>query len=56
LSGHQGVGAGVAELLYLSLLDYVQHKYVSGEADGDVFHPVIGRRVRRLLELARSSG
>ena len=42
---------GAAELLYLSLSDWVQHAYAPGEAEASEFYRAIDRRVARLVEL-----
>ena len=39
-----------AELLYLSLSDYVQHTHAPGTPQADAFHRAIDDRVRRLVE------
>jgi phosphonoacetate hydrolase len=41
---------GVAELIYLSLSDYVQHAHAPGAQEADAFHRAIDDRVRRLVE------
>jgi len=40
-----------ADLLYLSLSDYVQHAHAPGDPVADVFHRAIDDRVARLVEL-----
>jgi phosphonoacetate hydrolase len=40
-----------AELLYLSLSDWVQHAYAPGEPEADEFYRAIDQRVAKLLEL-----
>lgn len=47
---------GTAELLYLSLSDYVQHAHAPGTAEADAFHRAIDDRVRRLLGLGAVVG
>ncbi len=47
---------GAAELLYLSLSDYVQHAYAPGEAAADAFHRAVDDRVGRLLALGAVVG
>jgi phosphonoacetate hydrolase len=42
---------GEADLLYLSLSDYVQHAHGPGEPAADAFHRAIDERVGRLVEL-----
>jgi phosphonoacetate hydrolase len=45
-----------AELLYLSLSDYVQHAHAPGEPEADAFHRAVDDRVRRLVELGAVVG
>jgi phosphonoacetate hydrolase len=45
-----------ADLLYLSLSDYVQHAHAPGEPEADDFHRAIDDRVRRLVELGAVVG
>jgi phosphonoacetate hydrolase len=45
-----------AELLYLSLSDYVQHVHAPGDPEADAFHRAIDDRVRRLVELGAVVG
>ena len=45
-----------AELLYLSLSDYVQHTHAPGTPQADAFHRAIDDRVRRLVELGAIVG
>ena len=47
---------GAAELLYLSLSDYVQHAHAPGDREADAFHRALDRRVRRLVELGAVVG
>jgi phosphonoacetate hydrolase len=47
---------GAAELLYLSLSDYVQHAHAPGAPEADAFHRAIDDRVRRLVELGAVAG
>jgi len=47
---------GAAELLYLSLSDYVQHGHAPGTPEADAFNRAIDDRVRRLVELGASVG
>jgi len=42
---------GMAELLYLSLSDWVQHAHAPGEAEANEFYRAIDQRVARLVEL-----
>jgi phosphonoacetate hydrolase len=41
---------GAAELIYLSLSDYVQHAHAPGAREADAFHSAIDERVRCLVE------
>jgi phosphonoacetate hydrolase len=43
--------SGAAELLYLSLSDYVQHAHAPGDSVADAFHRAIDDRVGRLVEV-----
>ena len=45
-----------AELLYLSLSDYVQHAHAPGDPAADAFHRAIDDRVRRFVELGAVVG
>jgi phosphonoacetate hydrolase len=45
------LASGAAELLYLSLSDFIQHGHGPGEAEADSFHRALDERVRRFLEL-----
>jgi phosphonoacetate hydrolase len=45
-----------AELLYLSLSDYVQHAHAPGAPEADAFHRAVDDRVRRLVELGAVVG
>jgi phosphonoacetate hydrolase len=47
---------GTAELLYLSLSDYVQHAHAPGAPEADAFNRAIDDRVRRLVELGAVVG
>jgi phosphonoacetate hydrolase len=47
---------GAAELLYLSLSDYVQHAHAPGDPEADAFNRAIDERVRRLVELGAAVG
>jgi phosphonoacetate hydrolase len=47
---------GAAELLYLSLSDYVQHAHAPGDPEADAFHRAIDDRVRRFVELGAVVG
>lgn len=47
---------GGAELLYLSLSDYVQHAHAPGTPEADAFHRALDDRVRRFLELGAVVG
>jgi phosphonoacetate hydrolase len=45
-----------ADLLYLSLSDWVQHRYAPGEAESDAFHRAIDHRVARMVALGAVVG
>jgi phosphonoacetate hydrolase len=45
-----------ADLLYLSLSDYVQHTHAPGDPAADAFHRAVDDRVRRLVELGAVVG
>jgi phosphonoacetate hydrolase len=45
-----------AQLLYLSLSDYVQHAHAPGDPVADAFHRAIDDRVRRFVELGAIIG
>jgi phosphonoacetate hydrolase len=47
---------GAAELLYLSLSDYVQHAHAPGDPEADAFNRAIDERVRRFVELGAAVG
>src|SRR3954452_22816460 len=47
---------GMAQLLYLSLSDYVQHAHAPGTPEADAFNRAIDDRVRRFLELGAVVG
>jgi phosphonoacetate hydrolase len=47
---------GAAELLYLSLSDYVQHAHAPGDPVADTFNLAIDDRVRRFVELGAVVG
>jgi phosphonoacetate hydrolase len=47
---------GAAELLYLSLSDYVQHAHAPGTPEADAFNSAIDNRVRRFVELGAVVG
>lgn len=47
---------GSAELLYLSLSDYVQHAWAPGEAEADAFNRAVDDRVRQLVTLGAVVG
>ena len=50
-AGIRLVEQGRAELLYLSLSDYVQHGYAPDEQEALEFHRALDQRVARLIEL-----
>ena len=45
-----------ADLLYLSLSDYVQHAHAPGEPEADAFHRAVDDRVHRFVELGAVVG
>src|ERR1700730_11697720 len=45
-----------AQLLYLSLSDYVQHAHAPGDPAADAFHRAVDDRVRRFVELGAVVG
>jgi phosphonoacetate hydrolase len=45
-----------AKLLYLSLSDYVQHRYAPGEPEADSFHRAVDGRVRHMVDLGAVVG
>jgi len=45
-----------AQLLYLSLSDYVQHAHAPGDPAADAFHRAVDERVRRFVELGAVVG
>src|ERR1700732_4112516 len=45
-----------AELLYLSLSDYVQHAHAPGEPESNSFHRAVDDRVRRMVDLGAVVG
>src|SRR5262249_41769811 len=47
---------GEADLLYLSLSDYVQHAHAPGDPEADAFHRAVADRVPRLVELGAAVG
>jgi phosphonoacetate hydrolase len=47
---------GAAELLYLSLSDYVQHAHAPGDPTANAFHHAIDERVRGFVELGAVVG
>jgi phosphonoacetate hydrolase len=47
---------GAAELLYLSLSDYIQHLHAPGAPEADAFHHALDERVRRFVELGAVVG
>jgi len=47
---------GMAQLLYLSLSDYVQHAHAPGTPEADAFNRAIDDRVRRFVELGALVG
>jgi phosphonoacetate hydrolase len=55
-AGIELVDRRAAELLYLSLSDYVQHGHAPGDPEADAFHRAIDDRVRRLVEFGAIVG
>ena len=55
-AGIKLVERGVAELLYSSLSDYVQHAQAPGAPEADAFNRAIDDRVRRFIELGAVVG
>jgi phosphonoacetate hydrolase len=47
---------GKAQLIYLSLSDYIQHAHAPGAPEADAFHRAIDDRVQRLVELGAVVG
>src|SRR6516162_6676287 len=47
---------GEADLLYLSLSDYIQHAHAPGDREADAFHRALDARVARLVELGAVVG
>ncbi len=50
-AGLQLLGSGAAQLLYLSLSDYVQHGHAPGDLEADAFHEALDQRVARFVEM-----
>jgi phosphonoacetate hydrolase len=55
-AGLQLLQRGAAELLYLSLSDYVQHLHAPGELAADAFHRALDERVGRFVALGAVVG
>ncbi len=55
-AGVRLVEHGMAELLYLSLSDLVQHAFAPGEPASDQFHAAVDARIGRLIELGAVVG
>ncbi len=55
-AGVRLVERGMAELLYLSLSDLVQHAHAPGEPEADRFHAAVDARIGRLVELGAVVG
>ena len=55
-AGLQLLTHGAAELLYLSLSDYVQHLHAPGDPAADAFHRALDDRVRHFVELGAVVG
>src|SRR5689334_17050316 len=47
---------GMAELLYLSLSDYVQHAHAPGDPEADTFNHAVDDRIARFVELGAVVG
>lgn len=45
-----------ARLLYLSLSDYIQHRYAPGEPEANSFHSAVDERVRQMVDLGAVVG
>src|SRR5215471_5142832 len=55
-AGVKLIERGAAELIYLSLSDYVQHAHAPGSPEADAFHRAIDNHVRDLAELGATVG
>lgn len=55
-AGLRLLAAGRAELLYLSLSDFVQHAYAPGAAESDAFIRAVDERVAKLVEAGATVG
>jgi phosphonoacetate hydrolase len=55
-AGLRLLAAGRAELLYLSLSDFVQHAYAPGAPESDAFIKAVDDRVARLIEAGATVG
>ncbi|GEP57813.1 phosphonoacetate hydrolase [Reyranella soli] len=55
-AGIRLIERGDAELLYLSLSDWIQHSHAPGERQSDDFHHAIDRRMERMIELGAVVG
>ena len=55
-AGMKLIERGAAELIYLSLSDYVQHAHAPGSPEADAFHSAIDDRVGHLAELGAAIG
>ncbi|MGH7059905.1 MAG: alkaline phosphatase family protein, partial [Stellaceae bacterium] len=55
-AGRHLLESGRAQLLYLSLSDYVQHAHAPGTPEADVFHRALDERVGRFVELGAVVG
>jgi phosphonoacetate hydrolase len=47
---------GAAQLLYLSLSDFVQHAHAPGAPEADAFHRAVDQRIGRLIALGATVG
>ncbi len=50
-AGLRLLASGAAQLLYLSLSDYVQHGHAPGDPEADAFHRALDERVRQFVEI-----
>ena len=55
-AGLRLLASGAAQLLYLSLSDYVQHGHAPGDPEADAFHRALDARIARFLEIRRDRG
>ncbi|HUC10335.1 MAG TPA: phosphonoacetate hydrolase [Stellaceae bacterium] len=50
-AGLRLLASGAAQLLYLSLSDFIQHGHAPGDREADAFHKALDQRVRQFLEI-----